>query len=255
MCTSILETESDTCCCADAADYIGESQQTGSNIATIPVSDIVSDIVSDKPVLDKPVPQDTYDADRRSPGRPKKTEGFADQLSTGRRRAGREIAILPGTICEWAWKSNVGGGVDPLEYGCTGREAENIHHGPDKSTLNNDLSNVSRVCSHCHNRWHGRNNKYYHKPRPADGLPWLPEPPPGKVVHAMTEAVEVDRSIIVIDEIRRGKITQKTGYMILTQNINYASINTEGTPDEKDANNDETDNADYTDRTDENLSQ
>jgi hypothetical protein len=48
------------------------------------------------------------------------------------------------------------------------------HHGPDYNTLNNDPTNVSRICHVCHNRWHAANDPqkedsylimYGHKPK------------------------------------------------------------------------------------------
>lgn len=113
--------------------------------------------------------------DKRPVGRPMKGEGYENQLSAGRKYASRKYPIELDSICEWAWKGNAGGGVKPI-MGCTGRKATNIHHGPDKSTLNNNReTNISHVCSNCHNLWHSRNDRYYPLPRPEDGKPWLPK--------------------------------------------------------------------------------
>lgn len=84
--------------------------------------------------------------------------------------------------CEWAWQKNCGGGVTPI-VGCPGYAAEAIHHGPDKNTMKNVKGNVHRICSECHNRWHGLNDPAY-GPRPTfeDGgvdasVPFVPPVP------------------------------------------------------------------------------
>lgn len=95
-----------------------------------------------------------------------------DPVSTGRKRAAVLYPISGGQVCDWAWKKNCGGGIEPIT-GCTGRPASHIHHGPDKSTLNNDKTNISLVCEFCHNRWHVANDKYYGT-RPVDNSTWIP---------------------------------------------------------------------------------
>lgn len=97
-----------------------------------------------------------------------------DPVSTGRKRAAVMYKIEGGQVCEWAWKKNAGGGIEPI-IGCTGRPASHIHHGPDKSTLNNERSNISLVCEFCHNRWHVANDKHYSTKRPEDNSAWLPD--------------------------------------------------------------------------------
>lgn len=74
--------------------------------------------------------------------------------------------------CEWAFVKNAGGGVAPIT-GCVGYPAEHVHHGPDKNTFKNVEGNVHRICTPCHNRWHGANDPYYGE-RPAFELPFLP---------------------------------------------------------------------------------
>lgn len=78
--------------------------------------------------------------------------------------------------CEWQGKSNVGGGRYPI-VGCVTGLQQARHHGPDKSTSNNEEGNVHRICHRCHNRWHAANNKEYdwndtvqypHEPRPMN---------------------------------------------------------------------------------------
>jgi len=97
-----------------------------------------------------------------------------DPISTGRKRAALLYAFPAGTICEWAWQENCGGGGFPV-IGCSGRFATHIHHGPDKSTLNNRPDNVSIICTFCHNYWHGNNDRLYIPvERPKDNGTWLP---------------------------------------------------------------------------------
>lgn len=76
--------------------------------------------------------------------------------------------------CEWQGLTNSGGGKYPI-LGCVTGLQESRHHGPDKSTSNNEEGNVHRICHRCHNRWHAANNKEYdwnntvpppHRPRP-----------------------------------------------------------------------------------------
>lgn len=112
----------------------------------------------------------------RSPGRPQmKGEDMEDVEATGRKRSIRAKPIKPGMICEWAYLKQAGGGVNPIE-GCPGNPAQNVHHGPDKSVLNNDPeTNLSAICSTCHNRWHVANDEFYAVPRPPNGATWLPD--------------------------------------------------------------------------------
>jgi hypothetical protein len=50
-----------------------------------------------------------------------------------------------------------------------------IHHGPDKNTLNNAPNNVHRICKSCHHAWHAANDVYYGKKRPPAAEQWLPD--------------------------------------------------------------------------------
>lgn len=112
----------------------------------------------------------------RSVGRPpKEASEMEDALSSGRKRAAEIAVINVGDKCEWALLAKAGGGIAPI-VGCTGNPAEHRHHGPDKNTLNNELGvNLHRICTYCHNRWHGKNDKYYSGDRPKDDTPWLPD--------------------------------------------------------------------------------
>ena len=87
-------------------------------------------------------------------------------------------------------------------FGCTGRPATNIHHGPDKSTLNNERENISIICTFCHNRWHAANDKFYPQPRPVNGEMWLPVPPEGKEIQPLAGIVKADKAEILLEEMK-----------------------------------------------------
>lgn len=59
----------------------------------------------------------------------------------------------------------MGGGEFPIQ-GCSDGVQLNRHHGPDKNTLNNEPGNVHRICAHCHNRWHAKNDPDYDPNKP-----------------------------------------------------------------------------------------
>ena len=147
--------------------------------------------------------------ERRPVGRPPKADSdLEDPVKAGRKRAAAAAPINPGMVCEWTRLANAGGGVVPIQ-GCVGFPATDRHHGPDKSTLNNELGvNLHRICSHCHNRWHVANDPYYGTERPADNSEWVPEvvewrphDPHTKMTMAEALAVEASRQ----QEDRRGK--------------------------------------------------
>lgn len=129
-----------------------------------------------------------------------------DQTSTGRKRAALLYPIpQEGQLCEWAGLVNAGGGVHPI-VGCRGtiifpekgndarRVPGAIHHGPDKSTLNNEPNNVSRVCVTCHNRWHALNNRFYGE-RPDQGQPFLPLS--GNVLPLVRRGLQKDDELVL----------------------------------------------------------
>lgn len=97
---------------------------------------------------------------------------YKDPVSTGRKRAAEMYPIDPGMVCEWANLRYAGGGVVPI-VGCVGRPATDRHHGPDKNTMNNAPGNVHRICSFCHNTWHGVNDPHYGE-RPEHTKPFIP---------------------------------------------------------------------------------
>lgn len=132
---------------------------------------------------------------------------YKDARSTGRKRAAKLYPIEVGQVCDWAWSKQCGGGISPI-VGCTGRPAEHIHHGPDKSTFNNDPSNISRVCTYCHNRWHAANDPFYDKSRPDNGEPYLPIVPDGKTLYSTEDKAPATREEVFANELAfpiRGK--------------------------------------------------
>jgi hypothetical protein len=118
--------------------------------------------------------------DKNKPGRPhKENEEVTDPKSTGRKRAATLYPLDRRAFCEWRDLANCGGGKNPI-VGCATGYQENLHHGPDKDTLNNTRSedtivnrNVHKICTKCHNRWHAANDNDYdpsipHNPREAN---------------------------------------------------------------------------------------
>lgn len=118
---------------------------------------------------------------------------ITDVLSAGRKRAAMLYPIFDGMTCEWAGLKYAGGGVEPI-IGCNGNKLSSkkggegdliqgdVHHGPDKNTLENGVGNAHRICAYCHHRWHAANDKFYGKrPTRDDGKidgtkPFLPLP-------------------------------------------------------------------------------
>lgn len=144
-------------CVACAADCHNECFIPVDDLCCCPVSTIGSSLVEP--------------AKRGGPV--KDAQDMVDPISTGRKRAAIAKPITDGMVCEWAGLANAGGGVEPI-IGCNGNVATNIHHGPDKDILNNDVdTNLHRICPHCHNRWHTINDPYYGI-RPTPGTPFIP---------------------------------------------------------------------------------
>jgi hypothetical protein len=74
--------------------------------------------------------------------------------------------------------------------GCISGLQRARHHGPDKSTLNNEVGNVHRICDYCHNRWHTLND---------EGYDWnITNHPP----HNPRPMTEDERNAAVMDELR-----------------------------------------------------
>ena len=131
-----------------------------------------------------------FATEKRGVGRPMlDPEDITDILSTGRKRAAMVAPITDGMLCEWAGLKFAGGGVEPI-VGCDSNRLSNgkgpdkgdRHHGPNKNVLDNKESNLHRICSRCHNRYHAQNNKYYLGERPPVTDPWLPIAPEGMEV-------------------------------------------------------------------------
>lgn len=104
-----------------------------------------------------------------------KPKNYKDPVSTGRKRAAVIYPLEDGEQCNWAGLKSCGGGIRPI-VGCREdeeRPATHIHHGPDKSTFNNNPDNLHHVCVWCHNRWHTWNDRYYGL-RPKDNSTWVP---------------------------------------------------------------------------------
>lgn len=90
----------------------------------------------------------------------------------GRQRANRAKPIKAGDICEWSELKYAGGGPVPI-VGCYRGVAATVHHGPDKDWLNNELSNLHKICTQCHSLYHQKNDIFYVSERPTPGTPFL----------------------------------------------------------------------------------
>ena len=103
--------------------------------------------------------------------RRKPVEELRNPKATGRKEARKVKDLDTEAICEWAGLRWAGGGTVPV-VGCQGNKVSSIHHGPDKNTLNNSMENLHAICSQCHSRWHGLNDRFY--PADVPGKTWLP---------------------------------------------------------------------------------
>lgn len=92
-----------------------------------------------------------------------------DPQSTGYKRMTGLYEQHLGKRCEWALLKHAGSGPVRI-VGCMGNDATEIHHAPDKNTLNNAKAsmgvgdweeNVWMICSSCHNAWHAANDALY----------------------------------------------------------------------------------------------
>lgn len=92
------------------------------------------------------------------------SQPLSETVGAGRKRAARLGKIPDGTPCEWTGLLRAGGGILPI-VGCRPSSqsvAKHRHHGPDKSTVNNERHiNLHWICHFCHNRWHTLNDDYY----------------------------------------------------------------------------------------------
>jgi hypothetical protein len=148
---------------------------------------------------------------------------YADPESTGRKRQAEMYPITVGQVCEWAGLANAGGEFMPIGImGCVNNPATDLHHGPDKNTLNNekaswgvgDRENTHIICSECHNSTHAANDGFY---PPYDRIedqarPWLPlypegwEPTPTRRASSAELMAEEERR--AADRKRRGRKTR-----------------------------------------------
>lgn len=132
-------------------------------------------------------------------GQLKKAKDIKDLESTGRKRAAILYPIPkegePGypMACEWRGLAYAGGGVLPI-IGCSEGMAKAIHHGPNKSTVENSVGNVHRICAECHNRWHTLNDPHYPSVRPAGNEPYLPSSVESLKHDGVTQASPDDRA-------------------------------------------------------------
>ena len=112
-----------------------------------------------------------YDGSSAGKTRVKNPGDVKDWESTGRKRAAEIAPIFDDMVCEFAFLKHAGGGAVPI-VGCNGSkifakpEDKSLrgdrHHGPDKNVLNNAPgTNLHRLCTSCHNRWHSLNDKFY----------------------------------------------------------------------------------------------
>jgi hypothetical protein len=144
---------------------------------------------------------------------------LVDPESTGRKRQAKMFPIAVGQVCEWAGKANAGGEFMPVGIiGCVNNPATDLHHGPDKNTLNNEkvsrgigtTENTHIICSECHNATHAANDAFYPEyDRVLDqATPWLPIYPDG---WAPTAAREASTDELFAEEARRAADRKRRG--------------------------------------------
>lgn len=144
---------------------------------------------------------------------------LVDPESTGRKRMAKLYPIAVGQVCEWAGRANAGGEYMPVGIvGCVNNPATDLHHGPDKNTLNNEKAsrgvgeneNIHVICSDCHNSTHAANDEFYPPyDRVADQeRPWLPRYPAGWEPTPEREAT-VDE--LFAEEVRRTADRKRRG--------------------------------------------
>lgn len=130
-------------------------------------------------------------------GRKQKPNGrLRNPQRTGRARANSIKPIKPGDTCEWAGLKFAGGGIIPI-VGCLGNAAITVHHGPDKDWLNNEETNLHKLCRDCHTAYHKFNDPFYIWQRPEPGTPfYFREEVLDKVVPHDTETVATKQEIL-----------------------------------------------------------
>lgn len=142
---------------------------------------------------------------------------FTDPKSTGRKRQARMYPIQKGQVCEWAGKIVTIGGL-PVVVGCINSPATDLHHGPDKNTLNNEKvtagvgthENTHVICSDCHNSLHAKHDEFYPEyDRVAQqGEPWLPS---GVTLSDQYQLEEAPLEQLYAEETRRQEDRKRRG--------------------------------------------
>jgi hypothetical protein len=139
-----------------------------------------------------------------------------DPLSTGRKRQADMFPIQKGQRCEWAGMQITLDDL-PVIVGCINSPATDLHHGPDKNTLNNEkvsrgvgvLENTHIICSECHNSLHGKHDPFY----PAydrvaqQASPWLP----GTALGTGYTIEKAPQEVLFAEEEKRAKDRQRRG--------------------------------------------
>jgi hypothetical protein len=92
----------------------------------------------------------------------KDDSAVVDPKSTGRKRAAKLFPLDREAPCEWrGQKFRLEKDDEDFFIGCEKGLQQNIHHGPNKDTLVNEVGNVWRICSTCHNRYHAKIDPTY----------------------------------------------------------------------------------------------
>lgn len=174
----------EACCCGGTYDRAAHLRQISSELrgtpAPIPLEDVS---FASEPPAAMPMRGDSGYIHPDAWTSTRDIGTFTDVESTGRKRVTSMYPLSGGQVCDWANLKNCGGGPKPI-IGCMGNPASDLHHGPDKNTLNNEkgsrgvgaAENVHAICSFCHTNWHAKNDAYYPPyDRNADqARPWLP---------------------------------------------------------------------------------
>lgn len=145
---------------------------------------------------------------------------LVDPKSTGRKRQARMYPIAKGTACEWAGKKIVLLGLNVVVIGCINSPATDLHHGPDKNTLNNekrtwgdgvgDHENTHVICSDCHNSLHAKHDPLYPEyDRVAQQAePWMPEGVEYGIEYELLDATPEE---LFAEELRRQEDRKRRG--------------------------------------------
>jgi hypothetical protein len=148
---------------------------------------------------------------------PRDIGSFDDPKSTGRKRQAEMYPIQKGQACEWASKFITLGDL-PAIVGCVNNPATDLHHGPDKNTLNNEsasrgvgvLDNTWAICSECHNGAHSKHDDFYpeYDRIAQQAQPWLPR----DITLGMTyQLVDAPMEVLFAEEEKRAKDRARRG--------------------------------------------